>query len=70
MNELLVKNGMNVRYSTEVWIPADKEKLFCNLNTSERDILNSKAWPNDIVIDSSMDLLKTPVLRFGSLSAS
>ena len=40
-----------VRYSMEVWVAADKEKIFHNLNTRERDILDSKAWLNGIIID-------------------
>lgn len=48
----------DVRYSLDVWIPADKEKLFYNINVSDRNILQSKAWLNDVIIDSSMNLLK------------
>ena len=39
-------------------VAADKEKIFHTLNTRERDILDSKAWLNDIIIDGSMNLLK------------
>ena len=41
----------------EVWIPADKVKLFNNLNINEKRILTSKQWINDIIIDSAMNLL-------------
>ena len=32
----------DIRYSLEVWIPADKVKLFHNLNINEKRILTSK----------------------------
>ena len=48
----------DIRYSLEVWIPADKQKLFHNLNINERNILQSKkGWLNDVIIDSAMNLL-------------
>ena len=51
-------NKRDTRYSLEVWIPADGMKLFHNLNIAEKKILKSKQWLNDIIIDSSMDLLQ------------
>ena len=35
-----------------------QRKLVYNLNTLERDSLDVNAWLNDIIIDSSMNLLK------------
>ena len=46
------------RYSMELWVAADKENIFHNLNTREIDILDSKACLNDIIKDGSMNLLK------------
>ena len=49
----------DIRYSLEVWVSADKEKLFHNLNINERNILQSKkGWLNDVIIDSAMNLLQ------------
>ena len=47
----------DIRYSLEVWIAADKNKLFHNLNMNEKRIMQSKQWLNDIIIDSVMNLL-------------
>ena len=52
----------DIRYSLEIWIPADKQKLFHNLNINERNILQSKkGWLNDVIIDSAMNLLQYQV---------
>ena len=48
----------DIRYSLEVWVPADKQKLFVNLNVNDRNILNSKDWLNDTIIDASLSLLR------------
>ena len=49
----------DVRYSLEVWVPADKQKLFHNLNVNDRKILQKKTgWLNDTIIDSAMNLLQ------------
>lgn len=49
----------DIHYSLEVWVPADKLKLFHNLNMHERNILKSKKeWLNDVIIDSAMNLLQ------------
>ena len=47
----------DIRYSLEVWVPADGEKPSINLNVDDRKILTSKAWLNDTIIDASMSLL-------------
>ena len=47
----------DIRYSLEVWVAADKNKLFHNLNINEKRIMQSKQWLNDIIIDSAMNLL-------------
>ena len=44
-------------YSLEEWVPADRLKLYHNLNIHEKRILESKQWLNDIIIDSSVNLL-------------
>ena len=49
----------DVRYSLEVWVSADKQKLFHNLNVIDRKILQKKTgWLNDTIIDSAMNLLQ------------
>ena len=48
----------DIRYSLEVWVSADKETLFHNLNINERNVLQKKRWPNDVIIDSAMNLLQ------------
>ena len=47
----------DIRYSLEVWIAAEKNKLFHNLNINEKRIMQSNQWLNDIIIDSAMNLL-------------
>ena len=49
----------DIRYSLEVWVPADKQKLFHNLNVNDRKLLQKKTgWLNDTIIDSAMNLLQ------------
>ena len=49
----------DVRYSLEVWVPADKQKLFHNLNVNARKILQQNTgWLNDTIVDSAMNLLQ------------
>ena len=45
----------DIRYSLEVWVPADKQKLFHNLNVNDRKQLQKKTgWLNDTIIDSAI----------------
>ena len=55
-----VDNSFNkdVRYSLEVWVPADNDRLSRNLNVTDRNILKTKEWLNETIIDASMSLLK------------
>ena len=48
----------DVRYSLEVWVPADGLRVLQNLNMSDKQILESKGWLNDVIMDTSMNLLK------------
>ena len=49
----------DVRYSLEVWVPADKQKLFHNLNVNDRNLIQKRSgWMNDTIIDSAMNLLQ------------
>jgi len=59
----------DIRYSLEVWVAADKEKLFHNLNITEKNILQSKLWLNDIIIDSSMNLLQYQFPDLGGMQS-
>ena len=43
-------------YSLEVWVSADKEKEFHNLNLTSATFYNQKGWLNDVIIDSAMNL--------------
>ena len=52
-----VRQKKDIRFSLEVWVPADRIKLHHNLNIQEKRILESKQWVNDIIIDSAMNLL-------------
>ena len=61
----------DVRYSLEVWVPADKEKLFENLNVSDRQLLTSNEdWLNGTLIDAAMQLLKFQYPSIAELSSS
>lgn len=52
-----LENKRDIRYRSEVWVLADKEVLFHNLNMHERNILKSE-WLSDITIDSAMAILQ------------
>ena len=61
----------DVRYSLEVWVPADKEKLFENLNVSDRQLLTSnEGWLNGTLIDAAMQLLKYQYPSIAGLQSS
>ena len=44
----------DVRYGLEVWVPADGSRVLQNL----KQILESKGWLNDVIMDTFMNLLK------------
>ena len=48
----------DIRYSKDLWVKSDGEKLRYDLNVKDRAILQSKKWLNDTLIDASMNLLK------------
>ena len=49
----------DVWYSLEVWVLADKQKLFHNLNVNDRNLIQKRSgWMNDTIIDSAMNLLQ------------
>ena len=47
----------DIKYGPEVWIAANKNKLFHTLSINEIKILQSKQWLNHIIIDSAMNRL-------------
>ena len=51
-NEEDASFNRDVRYSLEVWVPADKVKLFENLNITDRQLLTSQdEWLNGTLIE-------------------
>ena len=48
----------DVRYSLEVWVPADGLRVLQNLNMSDKQILETKGWLNGVIMDTSMNLSK------------
>ena len=48
----------DIKYSKDLWVKSDGEKLRYDLNVNDRAILQSKKWLNDTLIDASMNLLK------------
>ena len=58
MHTLSESFSKDMRYSLEVWIPADGEKVIQNLNMTDKQILETKGWLNDVIIDSAMRLLQ------------
>ena len=61
----------DVRYSLEVWVPADKIRLMENLNVGDRQLLtNRDGWLNGTLIDAAMTLLKHQYPTIGGLQSS
>ena len=47
----------DVWYSLVVWVPADGSRVLQNVNMSDNQTLESKGLLNDVIIDTSMNLL-------------
>ena len=70
-NEEDASFNRDVRYSLEVWVPADKFKLFENLNITDRQLLTSQdGWLNGTLIDAAMTLLQYQYPSISELESS
>jgi hypothetical protein len=50
----------DVKYSCQVWVRHDQQKLSVDLNVTEREIIDGKqenGWLSDVIIDAAMELI-------------